>query len=222
MVGGPARAGLLVAFEGIDGCGKSTQIERCRAWMSDAAGPARDVLVLREPGGTPLGERVREVVLHGGSCEPLTEMLLYMASRAELYRLCVLPALDRGQVVLLDRSHYSTAAYQGAGLGLDEQRILELANWATAGREPDRVLLFDVPVALAEARRRGAGAVATVEREKVDDDRIESRGAEYFERVAEAYRRFAARDPERFVTFDARRSPDDLAASVRAELSRVL
>lgn len=219
MVGGPARAGLLVAFEGIDGCGKSTQIERSRAWLSDPQGAGRDVVLLREPGGTDLGERVREVVLHGGSCEPLTEMLLYMASRAELYRLEVLPALSTGRVVLLDRSHYSTAAYQGAGLGLDEQRILDLASWVTDRREPDLIVLLDVPVDVAEARRTGGARSA----EAADEgDRIERRGAEYFERVRAAYLGYAARDPSRFLTIDARGAPDEVARQVREGLQNVL
>lgn len=234
MVDPSTRPGLLIAFEGIDGCGKSTQIARCRAWLAEHA--ARSVEVLREPGGTDLGEHVREWLLHGENRDPLTEMLLYMASRAELYRARVLPLLDAGAVVLLDRSHYSTAAYQGAGLGLDEARIFDLAAWATGGRRPDRVVWLDLPVAAAEDRRRAAArhreagtraAGGVPSRDPHDaapagDDRIERRGRAYFERVVAAYRRYAADDPARWLVLDATASVEDVAARIREDLSDVL
>lgn len=206
----PQDPGLLLAFEGVDGCGKGTQIGRLAGWLEQNA-PGRRLHVLREPGGTELGERVREVLLHGDGCAPLTEMLLYMASRAELYASRVLPALAAGDVVILDRSHYSTAAYQGAGLGLDEADILDLAARVIRGRHPDRVILLDLPADRARARRAGE-----------QDDRIESRDDAYFASVAEAYRRFARSEPERFVVIDGDASPDDVAAAVRRGLADML
>jgi dTMP kinase len=228
-----AARGRLIAFEGIDGCGKSTQAARCAGWLAERARP-RAVKLLREPGGTPCGEAVRAVLLGqapspgasagagarpgaeagaetGAAIGAQAEMLLYMAARAELYEREVLPALAVDGVVLLDRSHYSTAAYQGAGLHVDQALIRALAAAVTRGRWPDRVLLFDLPVALAQGRR-GARAA----------DRIERRGAEYFERVAEGYRALARAEPERFTVIDARPDADTVFAAVQAALADVL
>ncbi len=203
--------GVLVAFEGIDGCGKSTQgaalVERLRA-----SGP-REVLAVREPGGTAFGERVREMLLHGGAIDPLTETLLYMASRAELYAGCVLPALARGAIVVLDRTHWSTAAYQGGGLGVDEALILATARAATRDREPDRILLLDVPVEAALGRLGATGA---------GPDRIEARGAAYFERVRAAYLRYARAAPGRFAVLDGTASEAEVARAVDEALRVVV
>lgn len=205
MVAGP---GLLLAFEGVDGCGKSTQIGRMVKWLV-AARPERPVTALREPGGTPLGEAVRALLLDGGEITARTETLLYMSARAELYERHVLPALARDEVVLLDRSHYSTAAYQGAGLGVDIERILDLAGWLNEGREPDRVIVLELPESVAMARRGPA-------------DRIEQRDLAYFARVAEAFRSLATRWPERFVMIDASGSEDTVAARVLEALIDVV
>ncbi len=201
-------SGLLIAFEGVDGCGKTTQIDRCRAWLA-ARRPERDVFVLREPGGTPLGERVREVLLDGEVVGPKAEMLLYMAARAQLYDAVVLPALEDGHAVILDRSHYSTAAYQGHGLGLDVGAIMRLATLATGGRAPDRVVLLDLDPAVARRRLTGAA------------DRIEQRDEAYFGRVAAGYRALAEAEPRRFVVVDAAREPDAVAADIAAGLDDV-
>ncbi|MHC4844598.1 MAG: dTMP kinase, partial [Planctomycetota bacterium] len=174
--------------------------------------------LLREPGGTPLGEAVRELLLAGDAIGARTEMLLYMAARAELYERVVLPALSAGETVLVDRSLYSTAAYQGDGLGLEQEDILAVGRQATAGRLPDRVVLLDIDPAAASARLGGRDA----DDGGGDTDRIESRGGAYFERVAGAYRRLAAEDPARFVVVDADGSPEDVAAAVREALSDVL
>lgn len=205
-----SAGGLLLALEGIDGCGKSTQVARLARWLDDER-PGRAVRVLREPGGTELGERVRALLLHGGEMTPLAETLLYMAARAELYAEVVHPALAAGEIVLLDRSHYSTAAYQGAGLGLDEEWIAATAERATGGRRPDRVLVLDLPCDEARARRR-----------TLADDRIERRGEPYFERVAAAFRRFAAGEPVRVRLVDGRGTPEQVFARVLEELRDVL
>ncbi|MHC5210094.1 MAG: dTMP kinase [Planctomycetota bacterium] len=209
MVGG----GLLLAFEGVDGCGKSTQWTRCLEWLSarpDMPAP----LAAREPGGTPLGESVRELLLEGGSMGPLAETLLYMAARAELYEGVILPALAQGRTVVLDRSHYSTAAYQGGGLAVDGGTIDVLTRVVTGGRLPDRVVLLDLPSAEAAQRLEARLGEAP--------DRIESRDAAYFERVAAAYRDLARRDPERFVVVDACGTPDDVERRVQEALGDVV
>jgi dTMP kinase len=137
-------------------------------------------------------------------------MLLYMAARAEGYERVVLPALAAGETVLLDRSQYSTVAYQGAGLGVPRETILALADQVVAGRWPDRVLLFDMDPAAARARLVR------------DHDRIERRDASYFTRVAQAFRELAASEPARFTVLDARGTPEEVAARVDAALADVL
>jgi dTMP kinase len=213
MVAPGVSDGLLLAFEGIDGCGKSTQAARLVGSLGPRVAP-RPVTLLREPGGTAFGEKVRELLLFGGQMGATAEMLLYMASRAELYETHVAPALARDEVVVLDRSHYSTAAYQGAGLELDEGFILELSQRVINGREPDRVLLLDIDVELAMSRCRGPTGA--------DGDRIEARSRAYFERVHAAYGRFASQWPERFAVVDGSGSADAVAARVEAALVDVI
>lgn len=208
---GVTRPGALVAFEGLDGCGKSTQITRLAARLR-RDDPGREVLVLREPGSTPLGESVRGLLLDGDAIGARAEMLLYMAARAELYERTVLPALDRGATVLLDRSHYSTLAYQGHGLGLDVDVILATARFAIGGRDPDRVVLVEVDVDTAAARLAGGAA----------PDRIERRGREYFERVAAGFGELARRDPGRFVVVDGTAPADDVTRAVDEALADVV
>ena len=205
-----ADGGLLIAFEGIDGCGKSTQ---ARALVERLTAAGRAARLLREPGGTDFGERVRELLLHGDEITPVTETLLYMASRAELYSRAIEPALAAGEVVVLDRTHHSTAAYQGAGLGLPEDWILALAREATGGREPDRVVLLELDVDAALAR------VASGEGEA---DRIERRGRAYFARVAEAYGRYAAAEPGRWLVVPADDAAEVVTRAVEAALAEAL
>jgi dTMP kinase len=205
--------GRLLAFEGIDGSGKSTQLARCAEWLGTRPG-APAPIVAREPGGTPLGEAVRELLLADGAIGPLAETLLYMAARAELYERVVLPALAEGRTVILDRSHYSTVAYQGAGLAVDGATIDSFVRSVTGGRLPDRVVLLDL--AGDEAARR------LLARREGAPDRIESRDAAYFERVGEAYRDLARRDPGRFVVVDACGTPDEVAGRVQKGLAGVV
>jgi dTMP kinase len=206
-------SGLLIAFEGIDGCGKSTQAARFLERVKQHALRPKSRL-LREPGGTEFGERVRELLLHGGTMDALTETLLYMASRAELYAQRVLPALERDELVVLDRTHYSTMAYQGSGLDVDEQFILEMARAATKGREPDRIVLIDLPVEEATARMASGSAEGP--------DRIEARGATYFQQVRAAYLRYAEADPARFRVVNGACGKDEVAAAVDASVSDLL
>jgi dTMP kinase len=199
MLDGP----MFVTFEGVDGSGKTTQArllaERLRA-------EGREVVATREPGGTEVGERIRDVVLHGGGMAPWTEASLFAAARAQLVEEVIRPALERGADVVCDRYVDSSLAYQGAARGLGVGRVLELNLIATGGLLPDKTFLLDVPVEEA-ARRRGG-----------DSDRMEGEGAEFAGRVGEAYRELAAAFPGRIVRADASRGEEEIADFVRAEL----
>lgn len=201
------KPGLLIVFEGLDGTGKTTQLARLERRLRARHAP---VLPLREPGTTKLGEAVRSILLQGEEISATAETLLYMAARAELYEKIVLPALSAGQVVLLDRSQYSTAAYQGAGLQLPMDDILQLADKVVRGRWPDRVLLLHMDPAAALGRLPAG------------KDRIESRDPAYFGRVAQAFEQLARREPQRFRSVDAQGAPDEVEARVRAALADVL
>lgn len=187
---GGGAPGRFLVLEGLDGCGKSTQarrlVERLRAL-------GRDVVHTREPGGTPAGERIRALLLDPalGEIEPLTEVLLYQAARAQLVARVIRPALARGALVVCERWHYATSAYQGAAGGADPQAIAASSRLATGGLEPDRAVLLDAPDAVSQGRLR---------RER---DRIESRGAAYRERVAAGFRALFAADPVRLRTVSA-------------------
>ncbi len=204
--------GCLVAFEGIDGAGKTTQIEGLVEWLRADVMPGREIVVLREPGGTAMGEAVRELLLRGDPRGPRAELLLYMAARSELYAQVVLPTLERGALVIIDRSSYSTAAYQGGGLGLDVEAILALGDEVTGGRRPDRVVLLRLDPEQAARRLDGRGT-------GVDRDRIEARGLDYFRRVAATYDACAAAEPDRFVVVDGSLDPEAVGATVRAGLA---
>jgi dTMP kinase len=183
---------VFITFEGLDGAGKSTQIERLRARLE---GSGRRVVCTREPGGTPLGDALRALLLDPARRDiaPRTEALLYAASRAQLLWERVGPALARGDVVLCDRYVDASLAYQGEGLGLGMDAVAAVNRFATGGLTPDLTFLLDVPVAVSRGRvRTGRGQA----------DRIEQRGDEYFSRVRDAFLRIAAAEPERVVVLD--------------------
>ena len=181
--------GRFVTFEGIDGAGKSTHIAAFEAWLR-ARG--REVLVTREPGGSPLAERLRELVLHE-PMDALSETLLIFAARRDHLRHTIEPALARGAVVLCDRFTDATFAYQGAGRGFDLQVLSQLEAWVQQGREPDLTLWFDLPPAQAAQRRAAVRA----------PDRFESQDAAFFARVRQGYAERMAQAPQRFVRLDA-------------------
>lgn len=191
---------LFVTFEGPEGAGKSTQVELLRTALANSS-----PLVVREPGGTTLGERVRELLLHGASMSPEAEMLLFMAARAELLAELVRPALGEGRTVIADRYHDSTLAYQGGGRGVETW-------WPADFPRPDRTFLLRLPSPEAGfARIAGRRA-----------DRMESAGIEFHRRVAEAYDRLAAAEPARWVVLDAARPPGELHAEVMASLASMV
>jgi dTMP kinase len=204
-----ALRGTFIVFEGADGSGKTTQFRRFFQACREHGLPVCDV---REPGGTAIGERVREILLDCAHEEMSLrcEMLLYMASRAQLVHERIAPALKRGDLVLADRFVQSTIAYQGAAGGLPPEEIRQVAKVACAGAEPDLVVVFDVENGVAASRVGPA------------KDRIESRDEAFHARVRRAYLDMARSEPERFVVIDAAGDPDDVhLATMRAIESRL-
>jgi dTMP kinase len=204
-------SGKLITLEGGEGAGKSTVLEAVRGQLAQRG---IDVLVTREPGGTPAGEAIRAVLLDAklrGLCAE-AELLLMFASRAQLVRELVTPALAAGRWVLSDRFTDASFAYQGGGRGQSGERIADLERWAAAGMVPDLTLLLDLSVADGLRRVNGRGAA----------DRIEMENAEFFERVRAAYRQRAAAEPARFRIIDAGQPLAAVLDAVRARISEFL
>ncbi len=200
------RRGKFISLEGGEGAGKSTLLAGLRSSIEQRG---ITLVQTREPGGTQLGEAARSIVLdpaqHGLTAE--AELLLMFASRAQLVREVIAPALDAGQWVLCDRFADASYAYQGGGRGQPVERIAELERWACAGLKPDLTLLLDLPVATGRARAAGRG----------DADRIEIEADAFFERIRSTYRDRAAAEPSRFRVLDASQSPADvLSAATQA------
>lgn len=198
--------GKLISLEGGEGAGKSTLLTGLREYMQQ-----RGIALVqtREPGGTGIGEAVRAIVLDRAHRELAaeTELLLMFASRAQLVREVIEPALQAGQWVLCDRYADASYAYQGGGRGQPIERIAELERWSCAGVKPDLTLLLDLPVSTGRARAAGRG----------DADRIEVEADAFFERVRDSYRARAQAEPDRFRTLDASRpSAAVLQAATRA------
>ena len=179
----------FITFEGIDGAGKSSHIDTLAAWLRQRG---LQVLVTREPGGTPLAESLRELVLHQ-PMDSLTEALLVFAARRDHLQTVIEPALAAGQVVLCDRFTDASFAYQGGGRGFDLATLARLEEWVQAGRQPDLTLWFEIPAAVA-AERRGAAR---------QPDRFEVQDLTFFARVIAGYERRRQADPGRFVRVDA-------------------
>lgn len=204
-------AGIFISFEGGDGSGKSTQAGLLETWLTDAG---HTVVRTREPGGTALGDELREIVLHSkGHIDGRAEALIFAASRAQHVAEKVRPALERGEVVIMDRYLDSSVAYQGFArrLGADDVRSISL--WATEELLPDLTVLLDVDEdtgrdRLLEARTRY--------------DRLEAEEREFHSRVREAYLDIAATEPQRFLVLDAGLGVDELAAAIRTRVSALL
>jgi dTMP kinase len=176
-------AGLLVTFEGIEGSGKSTQIGLTRAYLEEQGYPC---LVTKEPGGSPLGEEIRGFLLDREDLkmDPLTELFLIEADRAEHVAEIIRPAMDQGRIILCDRYTDATVAYQGYARGLDIAAITQLNHWVTGGLTPQRTIVLDCPVEVGMARAKG-------------EDRFEREDKRFHERVREGYLRIAQQEPQR-------------------------
>jgi dTMP kinase len=190
-------AGAFITFEGIDGCGKSTQL---RLLASDLRLRGLDVVTTREPGGTALGQRLRAALLDvHEQVDPLAELLVFAADRAQHVRTQLIPALETKHVVLSDRYADATVAYQGGGRGFDPELIRQIVQLATGGLRPDLTLIFDLSVAESSTRTRRRA------RSK-QKDRLDIETAEFHTRVRNAYLEIASADPERVRVIDARGS----------------
>ena len=196
--------GRFITFEGIDGAGKSSHIDTVAQRLRDAGAT---LVCTREPGGTSLAERLREVVLHA-TMDALTEALLVFAARRDHLQAVIVPALERGDTVLCDRFTDATFAYQGAGRGLSTDVLGTLERWVQGTLQPDLTLWFDLPAALA-AQRRAQARLA---------DRFEGQDLEFFARVRSGYEARAAADPQRFARIDAALDRE----AVAVQIARVL
>jgi dTMP kinase len=196
--------GRFITFEGIDGAGKSSHIDAV-AQRLRAAGAT--LVCTREPGGTPLAELLREVILHA-TMDALTEALLVFAARRDHLQAVIVPALERGDTVLCDRFTDATFAYQGGGRGLSADVLGTLEHWVQGTLQPDLTLWFDLPAELA-AQRRAQARVA---------DRFEGQDLEFFARVRSGYEARAAADPQRFARIDAALDRE----AVAVQIARVL
>jgi dTMP kinase len=202
--------GLLITFEGVEGSGKSTQAKRLCDWLR---AQGFDCVLSREPGGTEIGEAVRAILLDPANTamHGLTELFLYLASRNQHVRERVLPDLESGRVVVLDRYADSSVAYQGGGRELGARLVGRLNKLATAARRPDLTVLVDVPVKVGQ-QRKGAMALDRLERERV----------EFHQRVRDAYVQLGRRAPGRVKIVDGTKPADELASAIQELVSELL
>ncbi|TFV48552.1 dTMP kinase [Blastococcus sp. TF02A-35] len=206
-----AGGGVLIAFEGGEGAGKSTQVRRLQEWLTDEGLVARGTF---EPGATPPGAGIRSIVLDRAqtSIAPRAEAMLYAADRAQHVHQVLRPALDAGEVVITDRFVDSSLAYQGAGRTIPLDDVRMLSRWATEGLQPDLTILLDLPPEVGLARARGRAAA----------DRLESESLDFHQRVRQTFRTLAEAAPDRYLVIDARLSPDEIAAAIRTRVAELL
>ena len=208
----PPERGRFITLEGPEGSGKTTAARHLGAWLRERGVPA---VVTQEPGGTPLGDEVRRIVLHmrgmSDDLDPRADALLYAAGRAQHVERVIRPALERGEWVVCARYLDSSLAYQGAGYGNDPSAMRRLQDFATGGLLPDLTLLLDVPVEVGLARTR----------RRAEWNRFEdTEGAAFFERVRDAYLDFARAEPDRFAIVDGSGSVEDADAAIREVVGR--
>ncbi len=204
------QRGLFITFEGTEGVGKSTQLANAASTLRSAG---VDVLVTREPGGTPMAEAIRELLLapRDEAVHETTELLLMFAARAQHLHTRILPALDRGQWVLCDRFTDATFAYQGGGRGVSSERIALLETLVQGSVRPDHVILLDAPVETGMARARNRGEL----------DRFEQGDLAFFQRIRDTYRQRAADAPDRYQVIDANRPLEQVSSDVSGFFSRI-
>lgn len=213
--------GKLIVFEGVEGSGKTTQIAQTYTWLTESGlfqklqqqGTVTQLILTREPGGTPLGKTLRQLLLHSTSDDPIydrTELLLYAADRAQHVEAYLKPLLKEGALILCDRFTDSTVAYQGYGRGLDRQLINQLNQIATGGLQSDLTLWLDLDVEIGLARAK----------DRAVHDRIEQTPLEFHRRVQQGFTELAQTYPQRIVRIDANQPPDFVAAQIQAALHR--
>jgi dTMP kinase len=212
--------GKFIVFEGVEGSGKTTQILQTQQWLQQSGilqqlqqrGDVSELLLTREPGGTPLGKMLRQILLHSHETETTiqdrTELLLYAADRAQHVETCLRPALARGAIILCDRYTDSTVAYQGYGRGLDRPLIEQLNFIASDGLQSDLTLWLDLPVELGLHRAQ----------QRASQDRIEQADLSFHQRVQQGFQDLAQRFPDRIVTIDARPDPAAIAQQIQTVL----
>ncbi len=208
-----ASRGKFITFEGLDGSGKSTQIEKLARALR---GHGIAVTVTREPGGTSTGEKIREVLLHSTTTglSPMTEMALMFASRAQHIHQIILPALAEGRIVLCDRFTDSTEAYQGGGRKLGTKPVLALHEILCGGLQPDLTILLDNEVAFSVERARRRNRKHKAARPERDENRFEQENRAFFGRVRSAYLAIADREPQRVHVVNARGTPQQTHAAI--------
>jgi len=201
-----SRTARFISFEGIDGCGKSTLMEQLSRWLAEAGVPH---LRTREPGGTPLGEKIRALLLDPSNegMNERAEVLLYTSSRAQLVQETILPALEKGVWVLTDRYVDATLAYQGFGRGIELEPLRRIQSWATNGLQPDKTILLDCDVDLAHGRMLGRSE---------HPDRMERENLDFHRRVRNGYMEIARSDPERFIVLDAAKPLEEVVTDFHA------
>lgn len=204
---------LLLTFEGIDGSGKSTQARLLDEYLQDEG---YETLLVREPGGTELSERIRSILLEPTlNVHPMAELLLFSAARTQLVAERIRPALNAGRIVICDRFYDSTTAYQGAGRGVADPAWLQsFHRRVTEGLEPDRTYLVELDPETAQARREDG--------EEAEGDRMEAEDRDFYDRVAAAYATLAEEHSNRFLRLDGRRSIEALHTSIRSDVEALL
>ncbi|MFP4542674.1 MAG: dTMP kinase [Candidatus Kapaibacterium sp.] len=199
---------MLITFEGIDGCGKSTQLKNTANYLKDKR---KDFIALREPGGTALSESIRELLLHSDdSIGPRCEILLFEAARAHLTEKIIKPALDQGRIVLCDRFYDSTLAYQGYGRGLNKGQVKLLNEFASYNIRPDITFYLDISYETAIERTNSR-----------KPDRIENNGREFYFRIIDGFRSIADSEPERVILISGERPAVEVFSDVKSQLSKM-
>ena len=205
--------GVFITFEGSEACGKSTQAKRLAERLEEIGVP---VLITREPGGTAIGEKIRDLLQFAPeslAMTPETELLLFEASRSQLVREIIRPALEQGTVVISDRFFDSTTVYQGVARKLEPDIVEKLNDFAVGGARPDLTFLLNVPIATARERMlRRVRPVQAI-------DRMEQEPLEFYERVCEGYRELARREPGRIRLLDGAQSPEEIESEIWREMS---
>jgi dTMP kinase len=208
--------GKFITFEGPEGCGKSTQVQRLKSWLE---GRGIEVICTREPGGTATGEAIRNLLQHNAAGEELChecELLLFAASRAQIMSNVILPALKRGAWVICDRFIDSTLAYQGYGRGMNLEDLHAINDFAIESVKPDLTLLLDIPQEVSSARLHKRFAELN---EKAD--RFELLGDAFHERVRSGYLELAEQEPNRIWVIDGTQSPDEVTDAINARIQRL-